>query len=75
MYTQQEATQEATRLNNDVDGNPRHYVPAYIFRNAQGDFVRPEHCRKYTGKRYGAGWVFSSYSLENDLRDALESVV
>jgi len=74
MYTQQEATQEATRLNNDVNGNPRYYVPAYIFRNAQGDFVRPEHCRKYTGKRYGAGWVFSSYSLENDLRDALESV-
>lgn len=72
MYTIDDAMNEAKRLTNDVNGNPRYYVPAYIFRNIDtNEFVRPKYCRKYMGSRYGAGWVFCSYSLENDLRDAL----
>ena len=71
--TAAEITNEAVRLTNCVNGNPRYYISAIMFRRqGSGDFYRPEYCRKYTGKHYGAGWVFSSYSLENDIRQALE---
>ena len=71
-YTPSEIAQSAIKIKNDANGNPRYYTPAYFFRDAQGEFIRPKYCRKYTGKRYGAGWVFTSYSLENDIRDAIE---
>lgn len=72
-FTAAEITDEAVRLTNCVNGNPRYYISAIMFRrDGTGEFYRPEYCRKYTGKRYGAGWVFSSYSLENDIRDAME---
>lgn len=71
-YTANDITLESVKMNNDVNGNPRYYTPAYMFKDKQGEYYRPKHCRKYTGKRYGAGWVFCSYSLENDIRDAIE---
>ena len=72
-FTPAEITDEAVRLTNCVNGNPRYYISALMFRHGDtGTEFRPQYCRKYTGKRYGAGWVFSSYSLENDIRDALE---
>ena len=71
-YTANEITLESAKLNNDVWGKPRYYTPAYMFKDKHGEYYRPKHCRKYTGKRYGAGWVFTSFSLENDIRDAIE---
>ena len=71
-YTPSEIAQSAIKINNDANGNPRYYTPAYFFRDAQGEFTRPKYCRKYTGKRYGAGWVFCSYSLESDIRKSME---
>ena len=72
-YTTSEITEEALRLKNCINGNPRYYISAVMFHR-DGDFYRPKFCNKYTGKRYGAGWVFTSYSLENDIRDAIASV-
>ena len=63
--------QRAIRLPNDVNGNPRYYLPVYVFvRN--GRFYRPKYARKYRGKQFGPGWVFSSYSLEEDLLVSIE---
>ena len=72
-FTAIEITEEALRLTNCVNGNPRYYISAMMFRRAgTGDFYRPEYCRKYTGKRYGAGWVFTSYNLDRDISQAVE---
>jgi len=70
-YTASEITEEALRLKNCINGNPRYYISAVMFHR-DGDFYRPKFCNKYTGKRYGAGWVFTSYSLENDIRRSIE---
>jgi len=72
-FTAREIADEALRLTNCVNGNPRYYISAMMFRRAGADnFYRPEFCRKYTGKRYGAGWVFSSYNLETEISRAIE---
>ena len=70
-FTVSEIAEEALRMTNCVNGNPRYYISAMMFRR-DGDFYRPNYCRKYTGKRYGAGWVFTSYNLERDISQAVE---
>jgi hypothetical protein len=67
-----EIADSALRLDNDVNGNPRYYIPVYMFTDSSGRMTRPAGAVKYRGKRYGAGWVFQSYSLENDIRYSLE---
>ena len=64
----------AVRLDNCINGNPRYYLQAYDFTDATGALYRPAYVKAYRGKRFGAGWVLSSYSLENDIRDAIASV-
>ena len=52
-FTVAEIAEEALRLTNCVNGNPRYYISAMMFRRAgaeAGDFYRPKYCRKYTGK-------------------------
>ena len=58
----------AIRLKDDVDGNPRYYIPVYMFTDTEGNMIRPKYCTKYKGKRWGAGWVFRSYNLAYDLK-------
>ena len=70
-FTVSEIAEEALRMTNCVNGNPRYYISAMMFRR-DGDFYRPNYFRKYTGKRYGAGWVFTSYNLERDISQAVE---
>ena len=70
-YTPKEIAESAIKIDNDINGNPRYYIPCYMFQDASGNFYRPKYCRKYTGKKYGAGWVFQSYALENDIREAM----
>lgn len=67
----QQLVKAAIKLDNDVNGNPRYYLPAYCFMH-DCQFYRPRYCTKYRGKRFGAGWVFQSYNLESDLRDAVK---
>lgn len=72
-----------TRINNDVNGNPRYVVH---FLNLNTDFeldarigvlekerialARARYIggRAYSNKRYGGGIVFQSYSLEEEMR-------
>jgi hypothetical protein len=60
-----------TRIDNDMNGNPRYYLPAYM---ADEKNVRKIGGAKYRGKRYGAGWVFQSYAIQGDV-DALNSAI
>jgi hypothetical protein len=55
---------EFIRIPNDVNGNPRYYLPAFL---APEKHARKIGGVKYRGKRYGAGWVFQSYNLQSDV--------
>jgi hypothetical protein len=52
-----------TRILNDINGNPRYYLPIYL---AKESIARKLGAVKYRGKQYGAGWVFQTYNLQND---------
>lgn len=62
----------AIRLDNDVNGNPRYYIPVFMFIGKNGKWFRPAYANKYRGKRYGAGWAFQSYNLELSIERAIE---
>jgi hypothetical protein len=57
------------RIESDVNGNPRYYLPGYL---ANESAVRKVGGVKYRGKRYGSGWVFQSYALQGEI-DALNA--
>ena len=59
-------------LPRDVNGNPRCYVPVFMFNDKEGNFYRPKYVTKYRGKKFGPGWVFSSYNLREELKYSLE---
>jgi hypothetical protein len=70
MKTTLELTAENfRRLDNDVNGNPRYYLPVFL---ADESAVRKLGGVKYRGKKYGAGWVFQSYALQGEI-DALNA--
>ena len=70
--TQTKLTKENfTRINNDINGNPRYYLPIYL---AQEPIARKLGAVKYRGKQYGAGWVFQTYNLQSDC-DAINSSI
>lgn len=62
----------AIRIDSDVNGNPRYYIPVFMFSGADNKFFRPAYANKYRGKKYGAGWVFQSYNLTRSVEIALE---
>lgn len=62
-------------LPHDVNGNPRRYVPVYMFADKDGKFFRPKYATKYRGKKFGPGWVFSSYNLPEELVYSLEGMI
>ena len=69
-----EQEQRFTRLANDVNGNPRYYIGAYELADLAGATLAEVAAvaaragfRKYRGKRYGAGYVVVSYSLDQSL--------
>jgi len=62
--TRQQLTKDAfTRLANDVNGNPRYYLPLFL---APEKVARQCGAVKYRGKQYGDGWVFQTYNLQDD---------
>ena len=70
MTTTQKLTAENfQRIESDVNGNPRYYLPVFL---AEESAVRKLGGVKYRGKRYGAGWVFQSYALQGEI-DALNA--
>lgn len=57
-----------TRLDNDINGNPRYYVPIYLFPEGLGDKLRRSMgLTKYRGKKYGAGYTVQSYNLAHTI--------
>lgn len=68
--------QIAIRLVNDGHGNPRYYVGRVELACLFGLEPKTLDCwagdlglRLYRGIRYGAGFVFQSYNLENELEN------
>ncbi len=56
-----------TRLDNDVNGNPRYYIPGYaIAEHARDYIIDALGFTKYRGKKYGPGLVIQSYFIEAD---------
>ena len=72
--TAREITMSAKRLDNDVNGNPRYYVPFYMLPEMTDKVRRAAAIGTYRGKRYGRGYVFQSYSLESDVQFALDTI-
>jgi hypothetical protein len=63
MKTEIKLTEENfTRIESDMYGNPRYYLPIFMAPEA---IARKFGAVKYRGKRYGAGWVFQTYSVSN----------
>jgi hypothetical protein len=63
MKTEIKLTEENfTRIERDVYGNPRYYLPIFLAPEA---IARKCGAVKYRGRKYGEGWVFQTYSLRN----------
>ena len=59
------------RILNDVNGNPRYYLPIFLVPET---IARKLGAVKYRGKKYGDGWVFQTYSLRDDC-DKLNALI
>ena len=64
----------AHRVNNDVNGNPRYVVHYLSIMDdcKTSNLTRKAGITPYRGKWFGGGFVFSSYSLERDLKRIVE---
>ena len=75
-FTPSDIKESAIRLDSDINGNPRYYFPRYVWpkmddktRKSTGFFAL------YRGKRYGAGYVMTSYNLLSDIEYALYAIL
>lgn len=56
-----------TRINNDVNGNPRYYLPLYNIPETHREYIADVlGLTRYRGQKYGAGYVIQSYNIESD---------
>lgn len=69
-----ELAQSAIRLDNDINGNPRYYLPIYMLPRMADKARLKAGLNRYRGKRFGAGYVIQSYSLEYDLSFVLQTI-
>lgn len=53
-----------TRVDNDVYGNPRYYVPVYRLPKLADKKRLNVGLEKYRGKKFGPGYVVQSYNLQ-----------
>ena len=66
---------EVTRINNCVNGNPRyviHFLSIADTYNEALNIIRKIGGSKYRAKWFGGGLVFSSYSIESDLKQIIK---
>ena len=67
-----------TRVNNDVNGNPRYVFHFLALADHYGEAVAVAKKliggKKYHTKSYGGGIVFQSYNVQNDL-DTLNAYI
>ena len=63
------------RTTNDVNGNPR-YIVSWLTLGLDSYEHTPETrrngMRKYSGKAYGGGFVFSTYNLQDTLSNFIK---
>ena len=64
----------AIRLDNDVNGNPRYYFPKFVWPQMDNKTRLSAGLNLYRGKKYGAGYVMQSYSLDGDIDHAINAV-
>jgi hypothetical protein len=56
-----------TRIDRDINGNPRYYLPKYAIPETHAAYIADAlGLSKYRGKKYGAGYVIQSYNIESD---------
>ena len=55
------------RLDNDVNGNPRFYIPVFLLELTDKE-RKAKGFTKYRGKQFGPGFVIQSYNLSHDLK-------
>jgi len=67
--------QSSIRLDNDINGNPRYYFPKYMWPKMDDKTRRSAGLALYRGKRYGAGYVMTTYNLDGDLDYALYAIL
>jgi hypothetical protein len=70
----QDIKASAIRIDNDINGNPRYYFPVYMFPRMSDKARLKAGLSRYRGKRFGAGYVIQSYSLDYDLKYVLEAI-
>lgn len=56
-----------TRINNDLNGNPRYVVSGHDLEALYGRIPAP--FKPYRAKWYGGGYVIQSYDIAGDIRD------
>lgn len=66
--------QDFTKIEHDMYGNPRYYLPAYMLPTMSDALRLRAGLCKYRGKRYGAGYVVQSYNLASTV-DHIKSVL
>lgn len=65
------------RINNSIYGNPRflvHFLTIGLKTYESNSIVKKHGFRKYTGKKFGGGYVFSSYNIENTLKELINDL-
>jgi hypothetical protein len=71
-------TDDFTRINNDVNGNPRYVLHFMYIDDNYSTAVNKCRClggRKYHTKSYGGGIVFQSYSLDHLIKQIYAQVI
>ena len=76
FYIPSDIKESAIRLDNDINGNPRYYFPRYVWPKMDDKTRRNTgFLSLYRGKRYGAGYVMTSYNLDSDIEYALRAIL
>lgn len=65
----------AIRMDNDAYGNPRYYIPFYMFPEMADKVRSKAGLHLYRGKRYGKGYVIQAYSLKHELQHVANTVI
>ena len=66
---------EFTRIDNDINGNPRYVCHFLNIADDYNEAIRLAHKiggRKYHTKKYGGGIVFQSYNIEETAKKIKE---
>ena len=74
-HKEKEYSISAFRIHNNVNGNPRyvvHFLDLGMESYQTSNLTRKAGIIPYRGKWFGGGFVFSSYSLERDLKRIVE---